>query len=183
MTRKNGRTPSDPPDASDTDGSHDAYRVGPGRPPKEFQFKPGQSGNPLGARRKASSLVTDLRATFERALRRKVTLRQGDKEKTVTMAHAGIEQLVTQFAKGDRHARRDVLAMAQMFGIDLGAGRAQATAGETPRMSEAEATALIAALSEVFYHVAPAEDVDPYGDNGGEVVALQPIKPPADPEE
>jgi hypothetical protein len=182
MTRKNGRTPSDPPDTSDTDGS-DAYRVGPGRPPKEFQFKPGRSGNPLGARRKASSLVPDLRAAFERALRKKVTLRQGDTEKIVTMANAGIEQLVTQFAKGDRHARRDVFALAQMLGIDLGAARAQASAGETRRMSEAEATALIAALSEVFYHMAPAEDVDPYGNNGGEDVALQPIKPPADPKQ
>ena len=25
-----------------------AYRVGYGRPPKEYQFKPGQSGNPKG---------------------------------------------------------------------------------------------------------------------------------------
>lgn len=24
------------------------YKVGPGHPPKEFQFKPGQSGNPSG---------------------------------------------------------------------------------------------------------------------------------------
>ena len=24
------------------------YKVGPGHPPKEFQFKPGQSGNPNG---------------------------------------------------------------------------------------------------------------------------------------
>lgn len=24
------------------------YKVGPGHPPKEFQFKPGQSGNPCG---------------------------------------------------------------------------------------------------------------------------------------
>jgi hypothetical protein len=186
MTRKNGRTPSDPRDTSDTAGSDDGYRVGPGRPPKEFQFKPGQSGNPFGAKRKASSLVTDLRAALECALRKKVTLRQGDTEKIVTTAIAGIEQLVTKFAKGDRHARRDVFATAQMLGIDLGAGRDHATAGETPRMSEAEATALIAALSKVLqlnHHEAPAEDVDLYGDNGGEIVALQPIKPPADPEQ
>jgi hypothetical protein len=39
MTRKNGRTPSDPRDTSDTAGSDDGYRVGPGHPPKEFQFK------------------------------------------------------------------------------------------------------------------------------------------------
>jgi hypothetical protein len=32
------------------DPSDPEYRVGPGRPPKEYQFKPGQSGNPNGAR-------------------------------------------------------------------------------------------------------------------------------------
>jgi hypothetical protein len=36
---------------------------------------------------------------FERALSGKVTLRQGEQEKIVTKAAAGIEQLVTQFAK------------------------------------------------------------------------------------
>ena len=47
---------------------------------------------------------------FERALNEKVTLRQGEREKIITKAAAGIEQLVNQFAKGDRHARRDLLA-------------------------------------------------------------------------
>jgi len=68
------------------------YRVGPGRPPKEFQFKPGQSGNPKGKRRKGS-LVGQLKAELERALRQNVTLRQGEKEQTVTMRAAGIRQL------------------------------------------------------------------------------------------
>ena len=39
---------------ADTPTPEDDYRVGPGRPPKEYQFKPGQSGNPKGARRKTS---------------------------------------------------------------------------------------------------------------------------------
>jgi hypothetical protein len=99
-TGKNGRTPANPPDAPDTNAPDDAYRVGPGRPPRKFQYKPGQSGNPLGARRKASSLVPDLGAVLERALSEKVTLRQGDREQIVTKATAGIEQLVNQFAKG-----------------------------------------------------------------------------------
>jgi hypothetical protein len=37
------------------------YKVGPGRPPKEHQFKPGQSGNPKGAKRKPPSLLPDLK--------------------------------------------------------------------------------------------------------------------------
>src|SRR3954468_24819137 len=112
------RLTSNPPDQE--------YRVGPGRPPKEYQFKPGQSGNPKGARRKPRSIELDIKALFERALSGKVTLRQGEQEKIITKAAAGIEQLVNQFAKGDRPARRDLLALAERLGVDLVAGRGEA---------------------------------------------------------
>ena len=68
----------------------------------------------------------DLKALFERALSGKVTLRQGEQEKIITKAAAGIEQLVNQFAKGDRHARRDLLALAERLEVDLVAGRGEA---------------------------------------------------------
>ncbi len=32
--------------------AEEEYKVGPGRPPKEHQWKPGQSGNPKGAKPK-----------------------------------------------------------------------------------------------------------------------------------
>jgi hypothetical protein len=111
---------------SKADPSDQEYRVGPGRPPKEYQFKPGQSGNPKGARRKPRSIAPDLKALFELALSAKVTLRQGEQEKSITKAGAGIEQLVNQFAKGDRHARRDLLALAEILGVDLVAGQGEA---------------------------------------------------------
>jgi hypothetical protein len=38
----------------------------------------------------------------------------------------GIEQLVAQFAKGDRHARRDLIALCDKLGVDLLAGQHQA---------------------------------------------------------
>jgi hypothetical protein len=109
-----------------TDETRDDYRVGPGRPPKEFQFKPGQSGNPKGAKRKPPSIATELKYQLERALCGKVKLRQGSREKTVTCAAAGIEQLVNQFAKGDRHARRDLIVVAEKLGVNLVAGQADA---------------------------------------------------------
>src|SRR5215813_3177744 len=87
-----------------TEASDQEYRVGPGRPPKEYQFKPGQSGNPKGAKRKQPSIALDLKAALQQALNKKVKLKQGDKERLVSMATAGIEQLVAQFAKGERHA-------------------------------------------------------------------------------
>jgi hypothetical protein len=62
--------------------------------------------------------------TGERALS-KVKLRQGEKEQFITKAAAGIEQLVNQFAKGDRHARRDLLDFAGRLGVDLTAGQGE----------------------------------------------------------
>jgi Family of unknown function (DUF5681) len=118
----------------------EAYRVGPGRPPREYQFKPGQSGNPAGAKRKSRSLAPDLKAALESALAQKVTLRQGEKERIVTMATAGIEQLVAQFAKGDRYARRDILDLAHELGVDLTASRnTSAPPAETDLTAEDEA--------------------------------------------
>jgi Family of unknown function (DUF5681) len=95
------------------------YKVGPGRPPKEHQFKPGQSGNPKGAKRKAPEIAPDLKAMLERALSKKVTLKQGETQRLVTMASAGIEQLVAQFAKGDHRARRDLFWLTDKLGVDL----------------------------------------------------------------
>src|SRR6478736_2680244 len=106
--------------------SDQEYKVGPGRPPKEYQFKPGQSGNPKGARRKPMSIVPDLKAMFQKSLEGKVKLKQGETEKTLTKAALGFEQLANQFAKGDRHARRDVFALAQLLGVDLRGEQANA---------------------------------------------------------
>jgi uncharacterized protein (DUF2345 family) len=101
------------------------YKVGPGCPPKEYQFKPGQSGNPKGAKRKQPSMALDLKAALERALNKKIKLKQGENERLMSMGQAGIEQLVTQFAKGDRHARRDLITLADRLGVDLLAGQKQ----------------------------------------------------------
>jgi len=114
------------PVAAKTKTVDQEYKVGPGRPPREYQFKPGQSGNPKGARRKQPTIALDLKAALEQALNKKVTLKQGDKERLVSMATAGIEQLVAQFAKGDRHARRDLIPLADKLGVDLLAGQHQA---------------------------------------------------------
>jgi hypothetical protein len=112
--------------AAATEASEREYKVGPGRPPREYQFKPGRSGNPKGAKRKPKSMAPDLKAAFERALSKTIKLKQGEKKRIVTMAVAGIEQLVAQYVKGDRHARRDLIALADRLGVDLMAGHQQA---------------------------------------------------------
>jgi hypothetical protein len=102
--------------------THEEYRVGPGHPPKEYQFKPGQTGNPKGVKRK-SSLAPDLKALLERALNEKVKFKRGERETIITKADAGIQNLVNGFAEGDRHARRDLILIADKLGVDLTAGQ------------------------------------------------------------
>jgi len=103
-----------------------AYKVGPGRPPKEHQFKPGQSGNPKGAKRKPKPMAPDLKAALECALHEPITLTQGERKRTMSMAEAGIKQLVAQFVKGNHQARRDLIVLADKLGVDLMAGQQQA---------------------------------------------------------
>ena len=80
------------------------YQIGYGRPPAEFRYRKGQSGNPSGEKRQAPSIAADLRVLLEHALNKKV--RSGAGAEFITAAAAGIEQLVAQYAAGDRHARR-----------------------------------------------------------------------------
>jgi hypothetical protein len=124
--------------------SNEGYRVGPGFPPREFQFKPGQSGNPAGARKRPPTIAPDLKALLQTALSKKVTLTIGDKERILTKAAAGIEQLVEQFARGDRYARRDLFDLAEKLGLDLGASSKAALDELTGKALTADDEALVA---------------------------------------
>ena len=126
MLEENNNRRADNVAAATPGAPEQEYKVGPGRPPREHQFKPGQSGNPKGAKRKPKSMATDLKVALECALNKTIKLKQGEKERMVTMATAGIEQLVAQFVKGDRHARRDLIALTDRLGVDLMAGQRQA---------------------------------------------------------
>ena len=51
------------------------YEVGYKKPPKDTQFKPGQSGNPLGRPKGTKNLKTDLMEE----LGQKIVVREGDR--------------------------------------------------------------------------------------------------------
>ena len=125
-------------------GATAEYRVGPGCPPREHQFKPGQSGNPQGARKRPPSIAPDLKILLQTALSKKMLLTIGDKERLLTRAAAGIEQLVEQFARGDRYARRDLFDLADKLGLDLGAGSKAALEELAGKALTAEDEALVA---------------------------------------
>jgi hypothetical protein len=56
---------------------------------------------------------------LETALNQKIRVKEGEREKIMSRLAIGFEQLAILFAKGDRYARRDVLELADRFGIDL----------------------------------------------------------------
>jgi len=95
-----------------------SYDVGYRRPPREYRFKKGRSGNPTG-KRKTPSKRLDLRTQLENELKKAFTARRGKRVKTLSKGAAGIEQLVDQFAKGDRNARRDLFRVCEQLGVAL----------------------------------------------------------------
>jgi hypothetical protein len=104
------------PDAADGD----AYKVGPGFPPNEHKWKKdGPSPNPKGRPKKVPSMKPDLKKALEAALNEKVVITKDKKEVAMTKAALGIQQLVNGYAKGDRHARRDLFQYAALLGVDL----------------------------------------------------------------
>jgi hypothetical protein len=98
----------------------DAYKVGPGHPPKQYTWKKGgPSPYPKGRPKKVLSMKPDLKKALEAALNEKVVITKDKKKVVMTKAALGIQQLVNQYAKGDRHARRDLFQYAALLGVDL----------------------------------------------------------------
>ena len=123
MSEKSDPTRGEPLE-SQADGSRskpaEEHKVGPGSPPPDKRWqKGGPSPNPRGRPRKDQSMLPDLRRVFEQAMNKKVSVPRGDKTVLMTKAEIGLEQLFNQFARGDRYARRDVMAYADKLSIDF----------------------------------------------------------------
>lgn len=84
------------------DGSNSSpdYEVGYRKPPKSGQFKPGQSGNPRGRKKKQPTIADRL----NKELSRKVTVTEHGKRKTVTKLELAFMALTNLAAKGDMKA-------------------------------------------------------------------------------
>lgn len=73
------------------------YDVGYGRPPKNSQFKKGESGNPTGRPKKSKNLKTILL----NALQEEVIIKEGNQKKVVTKSEALIKSVLNKALSGD----------------------------------------------------------------------------------
>ncbi|WP_298885695.1 DUF5681 domain-containing protein [uncultured Bradyrhizobium sp.] len=86
-------------------GSEVGYR----KPPKSTRFVKGQSGNPAGRPRKQRASL----APYAAVLERKVTIREGGRERQVTAAQAFLLQLLKRGLEGGGLAARTALDLIQ----------------------------------------------------------------------
>jgi hypothetical protein len=85
-----------------TEAKNGTNDVGYGKPPQNFRFKQGRSGNPRGRPKGALNMATVL----ARTLREKVVIDENGKRKTVSKLEAAIAQLVSKATSGDAQAIR-----------------------------------------------------------------------------
>lgn len=90
------------------------YDVGYGKPPKEHQFKKGQSGNPPGRKKQDRTI----RAILQKIIRETVIANLPDGERKITTLEFVIRSLLSRAVKGDSRATDQFINLTLMaFGI------------------------------------------------------------------
>ena len=115
------------PKVSQPNGSHSSDAtdaVGYGRPPTHTRYKRGQSGNPKGRRKGQRNVHTVL----EETLSQRITIREGNRTRSVTKLDAVIVTMVNAALKGDAKAQAALMAIMRSLGMT----------GEPPPATKAE---------------------------------------------
>jgi len=113
------------------------YEVGYGRPPKAHQFKKGRSGNSNG---RPKGRVR-LESAIEKAIRRKVRVREGRRVRTISAIDAVMAKQFELAMKGNLKAAEQIMKYATLFvsnddhpiGADAGQGPSREDDEETLR--------------------------------------------------
>jgi hypothetical protein len=106
----------------DDKGAPSEYKVGKYRPPVEKQYRPGQSGNPKGRPRGRRNTKT----IIERVLEEPVSVRLGEKTRTLPMVEAILYAQAARAVQGDVRSAGFVFDLAGDF-MDSVAGAGQET--------------------------------------------------------
>lgn len=89
-------------------GSSRSYKVGKGRPPKEHQFKPGQSGNRDGRPKGSKNAASMAKA----ALGRKVVVTINGTKRKMSVQDVAYRRLADKAMTGDQKAFNYLLTLA-----------------------------------------------------------------------
>jgi hypothetical protein len=92
----------------------DNQRVGYGRPPKRYQFKPGHSGNPSGRPKGARNFRSELLEELAES----ITLKEAGREVTVSKQRACIKALVAAAIGGNTRACGALLSLCAKLNAD-----------------------------------------------------------------
>lgn len=87
------------------------YEIGYGKPPKESQYKKGQSGNPKGRTKGSKSLKT----AVNNELSGKILLKQNGKPKKVAKIEAVLMRLMKDALEGKARAQAEILKLAHLY--------------------------------------------------------------------
>lgn len=101
-------------DGETSQGLAPDYEVGYGRPPKDRQFRPGQSGNTRGRPKGARSFKTDLMEV----LKTPVEVTEGGKSKRISTQRASLLRLKEKALKGNERALDRLLAYAAQYNAE-----------------------------------------------------------------
>mgnify|MGYP000341277952 CR=1 FL=1 len=113
------------------------YDVGYKKPPKQGQFKLGQSGNPKGRPKGLQNLSTDLQEELEQ----KILITEANKSQEVTKQRAMIKTLFAKALKGETRAAN------VLIGLILGIEQASKNSAEGVSLTE-EDQAILAAYTK-----------------------------------
>jgi len=90
------------------------YKVGYGKPPKEHQFKKGQSGNSRGRKKQDRTI----RAIMQKIIAETVTAKLPGGERKITSLEFMLRSLLSRAVKGDNRATDKIIALTMaVFGI------------------------------------------------------------------
>jgi hypothetical protein len=103
------------PNSASDDGNGD-YEIGYAKPPKSARFRPGQSGNPAGRRKRVRNLRTDV----QRTLKVPLTVKANDRPRTISTQEAALMVLRQKALQGDARALDRLLDLARLFNNDTG---------------------------------------------------------------
>lgn len=95
----------------DGGGGSDGYKVGKYRPPRESQWKPGESGNRAGRKKGSKNRKTIIRAAEHKLF----TVTKAGRQRKMTCTELGLEHLQQAVARGDLKAFVEYLAILERY--------------------------------------------------------------------